>query len=80
MNEKLANQRANNAKEKIIAQYWLDKTTTNFEIKTELQSDFPDKINEDVMLWQWVKVMVIPTEWNERAYRDALVETSIKEK
>jgi hypothetical protein len=77
LNEKLALQRANNARQKIILQYWLDPFVTKFDVKVDLQLDHQDKMNEDVMKWQGVDVKVTPKPWKEREYRDALVETNI---
>ena len=77
LNKRLATQRAENAKQKIIEQYWLNPATTKFDIKIDLQTDHQDKMNEDPMLWQGIEVKITPVPWKERAFRDALVETSI---
>lgn len=79
LNKRLATQRAENAKQKIIEQYWLDSSTTKFDIKIDLQTDHQDKMNEDPMLWQGIEVKITPVPWKERAFRDALVETSIND-
>jgi hypothetical protein len=79
INKKLALQRANNAKQKILQQYWLNPSTTIFDIKTDLQTDHQDKMDEDPMLWQGIDVKITPVPWKEREFRDALVETSIDE-
>ena len=75
-NEKLALQRANNAKQRIINQYRLTPQT-KFNIKIDLQVNYVDKMGDDTSIWQWVDVKVVPKPWKEREYRDALVKTSI---
>lgn len=77
LNKRLATQRAENAKQKIVEQYWLTPSTTKFDIKIDLQTDHQDKMNEDPMLWQGIEVKITPVPWRERAFHDVLVETSI---
>lgn len=60
VNRRIAQQRAENAKKILLEKYWI-KDEWQITIKIDLQSGHPDRLEEDVSKWQWVKVTIKPT-------------------
>lgn len=55
VNERIAKQRAENAKKIVMEKYWI-KDEWQITIKIDLQSDHSDRLNDDISEWQWVRI------------------------
>ena len=55
INNRIARQRAENAKQVLIRKYWI-QDNWQIVLETDLQSNHPDKLNESLSQWQWARI------------------------
>ena len=70
VNERIAKQRAENAKKLLMEKYWI-KDEWQIDIQIDLQADHPDSLNDNLSDWQWVKIKLESNKSNDiKDYND----------